>query len=88
MKWVSLAVRAIFHLGITRTLKNRQNFPRIDGKRWSITGDAARLEDDGMITIFGRGSTRINSGGEKSFPEEVEPVLRAHTDILDANGNW
>jgi acyl-CoA synthetase (AMP-forming)/AMP-acid ligase II len=37
-----------------------------------------------MITMFGRGSTCINSGGEKIFPEEVEEALRAHPAIFDA----
>ena len=37
-----------------------------------------------MITVFGRGSTCINTGGEKVFPEEVEEVLRSHPAIFDA----
>ena len=38
-----------------------------DGKRWSIPGDFARIEPDGRITLLGRGSVSINSGGEKIF---------------------
>jgi acyl-CoA synthetase (AMP-forming)/AMP-acid ligase II len=34
--------------------------------------------------MFGRGSTCINTGGEKVFPEEVEEALRAHPAIFDA----
>jgi acyl-CoA synthetase (AMP-forming)/AMP-acid ligase II len=56
----------------------------IDGTLWAVSGDAGRLDDDGMITMFGRGSTCINSGGEKIFPEEVEEVLRTHPAIFDA----
>ena len=52
--------------------KSAEVFQTIEGKLWAIAGDAARLDEDGMITIFGRGSTCINSGGEKIFPEEVE----------------
>jgi 3-oxocholest-4-en-26-oate---CoA ligase len=59
-------------------------FPVIDGVRWSIPGDLARLEDDGTITLLGRGSTSINTGGEKVFPEEVENVLKGHPDVFDA----
>jgi len=59
-------------------------FRTIDGRLWAVSGDAARLEADGMITVFGRGSTCINSGGEKVFPEEVEEALRAHPAIRDA----
>lgn len=54
-----------------------------DGKRWSIPGDFARVEDDGRITLLGRGSVSINSGGEKIFPEEVEQALKAHPDVFD-----
>lgn len=64
--------------------KTAEVFRMIDGRLWSISGDAARLDADGMITVFGRGSTCINSGGEKNFPEEVEEALRAHPAILDA----
>jgi 3-oxocholest-4-en-26-oate---CoA ligase len=59
-------------------------FPVIDGVRWALLGDLARVEDDGSITVLGRGSTCINSGGEKVFPEEVEQALKSHTAVLDA----
>ena len=59
-------------------------FPVIDGVRWSVPGDLARLEDDGTITLLGRGSTSINTGGEKVFPEEVENVLKSHPRVFDA----
>ncbi len=54
-----------------------------DGKRWSIPGDFARLEADGRITLLGRGSVCINSGGEKIFPEEVEQALKSHPEVFD-----
>lgn len=54
------------------------------GKRWSIPGDFARIEADGSITLLGRGSVCINSGGEKIFPEEVEGALKANSDVVDA----
>jgi acyl-CoA synthetase (AMP-forming)/AMP-acid ligase II len=53
------------------------------GKRWSIPGDYARIEADGRITLLGRGSVSINSGGEKVFPEEVEGALKSHPDVFD-----
>ncbi|HUC59850.1 MAG TPA: AMP-binding protein [Streptosporangiaceae bacterium] len=59
-------------------------FPVIDGVRWAVLGDLARVEDDGTIIVLGRGSTCINSGGEKVFPEEVEQALKAHPSVLDA----
>lgn len=65
-------------------VKTAETFRRIDGKLWAVSGDAGRLDADGMITMFGRGSTCINTGGEKVFPEEVEEALRAHPAIFDA----
>src|SRR4051812_15138941 len=53
------------------------------GRRWSIPGDYARLEADGRITLLGRGSVSINSGGEKIYPEEVEGALKSHPDVFD-----
>jgi acyl-CoA synthetase (AMP-forming)/AMP-acid ligase II len=54
------------------------------GKRWSMPGDFAKVEADGTITLLGRGSVCINSGGEKIFPEEVEGALKANRDVVDA----
>lgn len=55
-----------------------------DGTRYSIPGDNAMLEADGTITMLGRGSGCINSGGEKIFPEEVEAAVKAHPEVYDA----
>lgn len=55
-----------------------------DGRRYAIPGDAAIAEKDGSITILGRGSMCINSGGMKIFPEEVETMLKSHDDVFDA----
>ncbi|KAB2371661.1 acyl-CoA synthetase [Actinomadura montaniterrae] len=54
------------------------------GTRWSIPGDFASLEEDGTITLLGRGSLMINTGGEKVYPEEVEVALKDHPDVYDA----
>ena len=53
------------------------------GRRWSIPGDFATVESDGRITLLGRGSQSINSGGEKVYPEEVEGALKSHPDVFD-----
>ncbi|MEP5766464.1 MAG: acyl-CoA synthetase [Halieaceae bacterium] len=63
--------------------KTAKTFVEVDGKTWLLTGDEARLEEDASITVFGRGSNCINSGGEKIFPEEVEEALKAHPDVFD-----
>ena len=55
-----------------------------DGARWVVPGDFAVVEADGTITLLGRGSVCINSGGEKVYPEEVEAVLKSHADVFDA----
>jgi fatty-acyl-CoA synthase len=64
--------------------KSAEVFQTIEGKLWAVSGDAARLDGDGKITVFGRGSTCINTGGEKVFPEEVEEALRTHPAVFDA----
>jgi acyl-CoA synthetase (AMP-forming)/AMP-acid ligase II len=64
--------------------KTAATFPVIDGVRWSVPGDHAVLGDDGMITLLGRGSVSINTGGEKVYPEEVEAALKSHTAVHDA----
>jgi fatty-acyl-CoA synthase len=55
-----------------------------DGVRWAVPGDHASIDEDGMITLLGRGSNCINSGGEKIYPEEVESALKRHPDVFDA----
>ena len=64
--------------------KSAATFPVIDGVRWSVPGDDARIEDDGTITLLGRGSVSINTGGEKVYPEEVEAALKADPSVMDA----
>jgi acyl-CoA synthetase (AMP-forming)/AMP-acid ligase II len=63
--------------------KTASTFIEINGERWVIPGDMARVEADGSITLLGRGSVSINSGGEKIFPEEVELALKSHPDVFD-----
>jgi len=55
-----------------------------DGVRYSIPGDFATVEADATITLLGRGSGSINSGGEKIFPEEVEAAVKSHPEVYDA----
>jgi acyl-CoA synthetase (AMP-forming)/AMP-acid ligase II len=55
-----------------------------DGRRYAMPGDFASVEEDGSITLLGRGSVCINSGGEKIYPEEVEQALKAHPEVFDA----
>ena len=63
--------------------KSKKTFIKVGGERYSIPGDMAKYEEDGQMTLLGRGSVSINSGGEKIFPEEVEMALKAHPNIFD-----
>jgi 3-oxocholest-4-en-26-oate---CoA ligase len=63
--------------------KTAQTFRMIDGRRFAVTGDEARVESDGRITLLGRGTAVINTGGEKVWPEEVEATLRSNPHVLD-----
>nr|WP_157080234.1 acyl-CoA synthetase [Thermobifida cellulosilytica] len=66
-------------------VKTAQTFPVDEqGRRWAISGDYGTVAADGSVELLGRGSTVINTGGEKVYPEEVEEVLKAHPDVADA----
>ncbi|MFI6362726.1 acyl-CoA synthetase [Nocardia sp. NPDC050630] len=64
--------------------KTKATFKEFNGIRYSIPGDYARVEEDGTVTMLGRGSVSINSGGEKIYPEEVEGALKIHPEVFDA----
>ncbi len=64
--------------------KSAATFIEVDGVRFSIPGDFARIEADNKITLLGRGSNCVNTGGEKVYPEEVEMALKSHPDVYDA----
>lgn len=63
--------------------KTEATFPTIDGQRYVVAGDRARLASDGTIELHGRDSVTINSGGEKIFAEEVERALKEHPAVAD-----
>ncbi len=64
--------------------KTAATFIEVEGKRYSMPGDLAKVEADGSIVLLGRGDVCINSGGEKIYPEEVEAALKSHQDVFDA----
>jgi len=64
--------------------KTAETFLEIDGDRFVLPGDWATVEEDGTLTLLGRGSVCINTGGEKVFPEEVEEILKTHATVDDA----
>jgi len=63
--------------------KTERTFPTIDGIRYSVPGDRARVTADGTLELHGRDSVTINSGGEKIFAEEVEAALAHHPAVYD-----
>ncbi|MCX4405540.1 acyl-CoA synthetase [Streptomyces sp. NPDC059837] len=64
--------------------KTAETFFQKDGERWVLLGDMATVDDEGIVTVLGRGSQCINTGGEKVYPEEVEQALKSHPDVYDA----
>ena len=64
--------------------KSAATFIEIDGARYAVPGDYARIEEGNRITLLGRGSSSINTGGEKVYPEEVEAAIKAHPAVYDA----
>ncbi|WUR85159.1 acyl-CoA synthetase [Streptomyces phaeochromogenes] len=64
--------------------KTAETFFEKDGARWVLLGDMATVDEGGVVTVLGRGSQCINTGGEKVYPEEVEQALKSHPDVYDA----
>ncbi|MFJ6632789.1 acyl-CoA synthetase [Streptomyces sp. NPDC091376] len=64
--------------------KTAETFFRKGDERWVLLGDMATVDEEGVVTVLGRGSQCINTGGEKVYPEEVEQALKAHPDVYDA----
>ncbi len=64
-------------------VKTAETFKTFHGKRYAMPGDFAQVEADESITLLGRGSVSINSGGEKIFPEEVESAVKSHPEVFD-----
>jgi acyl-CoA synthetase (AMP-forming)/AMP-acid ligase II len=64
--------------------KTAETFFRKGDERWVLLGDMATVDEEGIVTVLGRGSQCINTGGEKVYPEEVEQALKSHPDVYDA----
>jgi acyl-CoA synthetase (AMP-forming)/AMP-acid ligase II len=63
--------------------KSAKTFLEIDGSRFSVPGDFARIEEGNRLTLLGRGSNCVNTGGEKVYPEEVEMAVKSHPAVYD-----
>jgi len=64
--------------------KSAETFTEVGGVRYSVPGDYVMVEPDGSLTLLGRGSSCINTGGEKVYPEEIEETLKLHSAVVDA----
>jgi acyl-CoA synthetase (AMP-forming)/AMP-acid ligase II len=64
--------------------KTAEVFREIGGRRYSVPGDWAVVAADGTVTLLGRGSACINTGGEKVYPDEVEKVIATLPGVADA----
>ncbi len=79
-----LATSAFVPLGYYKDPeKSAATFRTVEGVRYSFPGDYATVEADGTVTLLGRGSVCINTGGEKVFPEEVEEAVKRHPAVFD-----
>jgi 3-oxocholest-4-en-26-oate---CoA ligase len=57
---------------------------RLIGDDWyTVPGDYGVFNDDGTVTLLGRGTSVINTGGEKVYPEEVDDVVKTMEDVDD-----
>jgi len=64
--------------------KSRATFPEIGGVRHVMPRDWVEVQGDGCVELLGRGSSVVNTGGEKVYPVEVEDALLSHPDVADA----
>ncbi len=64
-------------------VKSAATFLEVDGERYSVPGDFARIEEGNRVTLLGRGSNCVNTGGEKVYPEEVEMAIKGHPAVYD-----
>jgi acyl-CoA synthetase (AMP-forming)/AMP-acid ligase II len=64
--------------------KSEESYPVINEVRHCSPGDYVRVEAHGVIDLLGRGSSVVNTGGEKVFPGEVEEALLDHPAVTDA----
>jgi len=51
---------------------------------WLATGDLAKIDADGYVSIEGRKKNMYVSGGENVFPPEVEDAVSNHPKVSDA----
>lgn len=69
---------------LTEYFRNPEQTAERLARDWLRTGDEAFVDDSGLIHIVGRGEERINRGGFKFYPVEIEAVLAEHDAVREA----
>jgi acyl-CoA synthetase (AMP-forming)/AMP-acid ligase II len=56
----------------------------LDEEGWYHTGDLAKIDEDGYISIVGRRKDLIIRGGQNIYPAEIEAYLHSHPEIRES----
>ncbi|WP_223587779.1 long-chain-fatty-acid--CoA ligase [Neobacillus bataviensis] len=64
--------------------QNQEESLRVLKDSWLYTGDMARIDDDGYVYIVDRKKDLIIRGGFNVYPRDVEEILNAHEQVLEA----
>jgi len=64
--------------------RTTEQLSELDAGEWKSVGDVASIDDEGYLSIRDRKKDMIISGGVNIYPAEIEAVLYAHPQILDA----
>jgi acyl-CoA synthetase (AMP-forming)/AMP-acid ligase II len=63
--------------------KSAEVYFQRDGVWYAKPGDLGCINPDGTVTLIGRGSSTINTGGEKVYPAEVEQAISSLDEVED-----
>jgi fatty-acyl-CoA synthase len=63
--------------------KSAEVYFQRDGVWYAKPGDLGCIHPDGTVTLIGRGSSIINTGGEKVYPAEVEQAISSIDEVED-----
>jgi len=64
--------------------RTSEQLSEIEAGEWKSVGDVASIDAEGYLSIRDRKKDMIISGGVNIYPAEIEAVLYAHPQILDA----
>ena len=68
---------------LSRGYWGRQDETTTDSDGWFATGDLVSVSDDGYVTVRGRRTELIITGGHNVYPAEVEAVLARHPGVRE-----